>query len=123
MSIKPLEEKLLELEGQRTYDSGVGILLYLLKHSRPNLSNPVQEISKTMDGANPAQHKELLHVTKFVLGTEMHGLKFLLITKEIWIFEGLSDAYFASDKDKHICVTGFTIYFMGILVSWQSQGQ
>ena len=32
-----------------TYRSGVGTLLYLPKHSRPDICNPVRELSKTMD--------------------------------------------------------------------------
>ena len=71
-----------------------------------------------MDCVNPAQYKELLCVINFVLGTEVHKSKFLLIMKEIWILEGLSDADFTLDKEKHICVICFIIYFMGILVAW-----
>ena len=41
--------------------------------------------SKVKNGVNPAHYKELLCIIKLVLGTEMHGLKFLLITKEIWM--------------------------------------
>ena len=65
-----------------------------------------------MDCVNPAQYKELLCVINFVLGTEVHKSKFLLIMKEIWILEGLSDADFKND------VFFFIIYFMGILVAW-----
>ena len=37
------------------YRSGVGTLLYLTKHSRPDITNPVRELSKSMDGASMAQ--------------------------------------------------------------------
>ena len=36
---------------QSMYRSGVGTLLYLTKHSRPDITNPVRELSKSMDGA------------------------------------------------------------------------
>ena len=36
-------------EDHETYRSGVGTLLYLTKHSRPDNSNPVRELSRTMD--------------------------------------------------------------------------
>ena len=39
------EEKLTD-EEQASYQSGVGSLFYLLKHSRPDLSNSVRELSK-----------------------------------------------------------------------------
>ena len=36
-----------------TYRSGVRILLYLTKHSLPDICNPVRELSKTMDASAP----------------------------------------------------------------------
>ena len=42
---------------------------------------------------------------------------------KIWKLEGISDANLASDKETHISVTGYVIYFMGIPISWQSHGQ
>ena len=38
---------------QSMYRSG-GTLLYLTKHSRPDITNPVRELSKSMDGASMA---------------------------------------------------------------------
>jgi hypothetical protein len=35
------------------------MLLYLVKHSRPNIANAIQELSKVMDGATPAAMKEM----------------------------------------------------------------
>ena len=40
------EEELLNKENQKKYRSRVGSLLYLVKHSRPELLNAVQELSK-----------------------------------------------------------------------------
>ena len=57
-------------EEQSRYRSGVGILLYLTKHSRPDIQNPVRELSKSMDGASKLQYRELLRVIKFVLDTQ-----------------------------------------------------
>ena len=37
---------------QQEYQSGVGTLLYLTNHSRPNIANAVHESSKSMDGAS-----------------------------------------------------------------------
>ena len=47
------EEDKVNSKDHETYRSGVGTLLYLTKHSRPDISNPVRELSKTMDA--PAQ--------------------------------------------------------------------
>jgi hypothetical protein len=60
---------------QSKYRSGVGMLLYLIKYSRPDLANVVRELSKCMDGANLAAYKEILRVIKFVLDTKDYCLK------------------------------------------------
>ena len=51
------------------------MLLYLVKHSCPNLANVTRELSKANDGANPAAYKELLHVIKYVLNMKNLVLK------------------------------------------------
>ena len=73
--MRPLseEEKLSEAE-QKMYRSGVGSLLYLLKPSRPDLSNSVRELSKVMDGANRSHMKMLKRVIKFVIDTQNRKL-------------------------------------------------
>ena len=48
------EEDKVNTQNHETYRSGVGTLLYLTKHSRPDISNPVRELSKTMDAPAPA---------------------------------------------------------------------
>ena len=47
---------------QSMYRSGVGTLLYLTKHSRPDITNPVRELSKSMDGASMAHVTEMYRV-------------------------------------------------------------
>ena len=44
------DEEKVEQEKQSSYRTGTGMLLYLLKHSRPELSNPVCELSKCLSG-------------------------------------------------------------------------
>ena len=52
---------------QSMYRSGVGTLLYLTKHSRPDITNPVRELSKSLDGASMAHVTEMYRVINFVL--------------------------------------------------------
>jgi hypothetical protein len=42
---------------QSKHCSGMGMLLYLIKYSRPDLANVFRELSKCMDGANLAAYK------------------------------------------------------------------
>ena len=110
-------------EEHETYRSGVGALLYLTKHSRPDISNPVRELSKTMDAPVPAHLKEMYKVIRHVLSTKGYGLKFEL-RKDImkWALKTLSDSDFASDKEPRISVFGYIIYFCGIPSAWRSKG-
>ena len=105
-------------EEHETYRSGVGTLLYLNKHSRPDICNPVRELSKTMVSPAPAHLKEMYKLTRFVLSTKDYGLKFEL-RKDMkkWALKALSDSDFASDKETRISVFGYIIYFCGIPIA------
>ena len=68
MIVRPTDEhEKISVEDQKTYRSGMGMLLYLVKHSRPDIANVTRELSKANDGANPAAYKELLSVIKYSL--------------------------------------------------------
>ena len=105
-------------EEHETYRSGVGTLLYLTKHSRPDICNPVRELSKTMDAPAPAHLKEMYKVIRHVLSMKGYGLKFEL-RKDImeWALKTLSDSDFANDKERRIGVFGYIIYFCGIPIA------
>ena len=105
------------------YRSGVGTLLYLMKHSRPDICTPVRELSKTMDAPAPVHLKEMYKVIRHVLSTKGYGLKFEL-RKDIikWALKALSDSDFASDKETRISLYGYIIYFCGIPIAWRSKG-
>ena len=107
---------------QSMYRSGVGTLLYLTKHSRPDITNPVREISKSMDGASMAHVTEMYMVINFVLERKTLGLRMVPIFKDcIWKLEALSDSDFANDQDTRYSVYGYIIYFCGIPVAWKSK--
>ena len=116
------EEDKVNAKDHETYRSGVGTLLYLMKHSRPDISNPVRELSKTMDEPAPAHLKEMYKLIRFVLSTKDYGLKFKLI-KSIrkWVLKALSDSDFASDKETRISVFGYVVYLCGIPIAWRSK--
>ena len=53
------ENEKISTKDQQDYQSGVGMLLYLVKHSCPKLANMTRELSKANDGAKPVAYKEL----------------------------------------------------------------
>ena len=71
--LRPVDEsEKTEPDDQKVFRSGVGMLLYLVKHSRPDIANAVRELSKSMDGATASGMKELKRVIKYVLDTSQY---------------------------------------------------
>ena len=52
------------------YRSGVGMLLYLIKYSRPDIANSVRELSKVNDKATESYWKSLIRIMKYVVETK-----------------------------------------------------
>ena len=92
---------------QSMYRSGVGTLLYLTKNSGPDMTNPVRELSKSMDGASMVHVREMYRVINFVLETKTLGFRMVPVFKDgIWKLEALSDSDFAMTKDTRYSVYG-----------------
>jgi len=68
-------DPVMDEEMSTSYRSDVGMLLYLLKHSRIDLGNPVRELTKAMKSPTLTADKEILRIIKFVLDTTDMGLK------------------------------------------------
>ena len=110
-------------EEHETNRSGVSTLLYLTKHRRPDICNPVRELSKTMNAPVLVHLKEMYKVIRHVLSTRQHGLKYELRKDIIKLaLKALSDSDFASDKGTRISVFGYIIYLCGIPIAWSSKG-
>jgi hypothetical protein len=58
---------------QSRYRSGVGMLLYLIKYSQPDLYNVVRELSKCIDRGIMGTYLE--RVVKFFIDTKSRYLK------------------------------------------------
>ena len=118
------EEVGLTEDEQKDFRSGVGSLLYLLKHSRPELSNSVRELSKVMDRANKAHEKALYRVVRFVEQTKERCLVLAPVREKLtWELKGYCDSDFAGDTDTRRSVSGFVIYLCGAVIAWRSKGQ
>ena len=102
------------------------MLLYLVKHSRPDISNAVRELTKIMDGATEAAYKEMLRVIKYVMDTKEWGLKFepILPKGELsWDMVVYSDSDWAGDKNNRRSISGFILYLCGVPIMWRSKQQ
>lgn len=110
---------------QTEYQSGVGMLLFLVKYSRPDIANAVRELSKVNDGTMKAYQKELLRLIKFVVDTKDWMLKYELKDESKnankWVLKAFCDSDFAGDKDNRLSVAGYGVYIYGCLVVWKSR--
>ena len=57
-------ELALPKEQHKEYRSRVGMLLYLVKYSRPDIANPVRELSRVLVCATDVANRELFRVIK-----------------------------------------------------------
>jgi hypothetical protein len=98
------------------------MLLYLIKHSRPDLSNAVRELTKVLDGATPAHMKAMLRVIRFVFETKNYALRLKPnIVDGKLLLKGISDSEFAGDRNIRKSVYGYIIYYCGAPISWKSK--
>ena len=110
-----------------TYRSGVGMLLYLIKFSRPDLANSVRELSKVMGTATNGHFRSMLRVVKFVIDSE-HRMLMFDVNKfqnnlDIWNLHAYCDSDYAGDGDERRSITGYCIYLQGCLIGWKSRAQ
>ena len=95
---------------QFKYRSAVGMMLFLIKYSRPYISNAVRELSKSNSKANYAHYKQMLRAVNYVLKTRNRMLKFIPTSeKEKWEFKCMCDSDYAGDKDNRLSVTRYCI--------------
>ncbi len=101
------------------------MLLWLVKHSRPNIANPVRELSKCLDGATEASFKQMLYIIKYVLDTKDMGLKMEPTRHQDgpWKLICFSNSNYAGDADTRSSVSGYILYVRGVPVAWRSKAQ
>ena len=119
------EDQLISSEYQKLFRSGVGMLMWLVKHSRPDMNNATRELSKVADGATEAHWKNLLRAINYVINTEEMGLKIKPTkdkNKNLFYLQGISDSTYADDKDDRTSVYGYIVYFCGAPIAWKSKG-
>jgi hypothetical protein len=113
--------ELIDLEYQSRYYSGVGMLLYLTKYSRPDCCKVLRELCKCMDGVTMGTYLELLRVTELFLDTKIFCLKIQAkFENKNWNLNIFCRSDWAGDPET---VTGFIAYLMNVPVYWRSTAQ
>ena len=110
---------------QSRFRTGVGQLMFLIKHSRPDLMSAVRELSKVLGKATEAAYKELLRCVKFVLGTKLKGLRMnpKMGPDGLWTLEVYSDSDWAGDPEDRKSVGCYIIFLNGVPIAWRSRSQ
>ena len=117
-------DEVVDDDEHKLYRSGTGMLLFLVKHTRPDIANAVRQLSKALDKPNQAALKEMKRVIKYVLDTKNLSLKIKprFGDEKEWNVIAFSDSDFAGDVENQISVAGFILYFCGAPISWKSKG-
>ena len=108
---------------QHEYMSGVGILLYLIKHLQPDIANVTRELSKANNSVNPEAFKELLCVINHVLDTKNLELKIepTRNANKPWEIVYFSDSDYAGDPVSRRSISDFILYVLRVPVSWHQR--
>jgi hypothetical protein len=115
-------EEPLEEGKQALFRSRVGSLLYLVKHSRPDIANCVRELSKVMDRAGYNHWKALLRAIRYCEVTKDHVIHIFNTEKQKRVtLEVFCDSDYAMDKETRRIVTGYVIFMDGSPISWRSK--
>ena len=115
----PEDEEILNDDLQSRYRTGVGQIMFLIKHSRPDLMSAVRELSKVLGKATRAAYKELLCCAKFVIGTKNKGLRIDPHPVENeWELVVFSDSDWAGDPDDRKSVGCYIIFLNGVPIAW-----
>ena len=109
---------LLSTHRKLRYQSGVGSLLYIVKHSRPDLNNSVRGLSKSMDRENEEGYKKLLQVLNFIKNTTNLGIIFETSRTLTWNLEFYSGSDFTGDNNIRRSISGYLIYVNQNLITW-----
>ena len=92
----------------------VGLMLFLVKFSCPDISKSLRVLAKVNNGATNKNFKQMLRVVNFVLDTCSKALrfkpKFDQKNDKVWDIYGYCNSDFAGDKDIRLSVSGFCFF-------------
>ena len=120
----------LNSKGKKTYSTGVGKLLHMMRWSRPEIYNAVRELSRFMtNGASKAHTKAMHRVMEYCVTTPERGLTLQPDTE--WdgdpefklTISGISDSDYAKDPETRKSVSGNSTFLNGSPVIQRSAMQ
>ena len=103
-------------DNQKLYQSGLRMLLWLVKHSRPDIAIAVQELTKVLDCASATTMTGMFWTIKSILELTSHALKLKpdFCEEEIWRVVAICDSDYATEQATRKSVSKFVLYLCGI---------
>jgi hypothetical protein len=112
-----LRNSTLTIDAEDLPHSSWDVVLYLVKHLRPNIAHAVRELYKALDGTSPAAYKELMCMLKYVMDAKHLSLK-IKPEKENkengWSMVTFSNSNYAGDLEIRISDQYCWVYFIPI---------
>ena len=108
------------------YRKGTGILLHMMRWSRPETLNAVRELSRHLKEATGKHYKQMIRVMKYCVGSNERGITFRPTRtwdgKSAMEFKisGMSDSEYMKDPTRH-SVNGWACYLEGCAVNMASK--
>lgn len=114
-------QELLNKQELKRYQSTIGSLLLIIKHTIPYLSNSVRELTKSMDRDDHGNYKKILCVLNYLNSTKKYGIKLSKITNQKWSLKFYSESDYAGYTQNRKSVSGWAIFIDQNLISWNSK--
>ncbi|GAA0162139.1 hypothetical protein LIER_18298 [Lithospermum erythrorhizon] len=101
---------------QLEYSLVIGILMYLMSCTRPDIAYFVSKLSRFMSNTSSDHWKALIRVLRYLKYTRSYGLP----THGPTVLEGYSDANWISDMRDSKSTSGYVFTLGGTTLSWKS---
>ena len=110
-----------ELHSQLEYQSAVGSLLYLSSATRPDITFPVNNVTKFSEKPTKEHWSAVKSIFRYLKGTVNYGLQYSRDAREECV--GFCDADWAGDTNDRKSVSGYLFELNGCSVCWRSKKQ
>ena len=102
------------------YSSTIGILMYVIVCTRPDIAHAVGVVSRYMNNLGKDHWEEVKWILRYLRGTSTHALCF---GGSDTVLQGYVDSDMSGDKDNMMSTTGYVFTIGGTIVSWISKLQ
>ncbi len=108
------------LDPKVPYRSAVGVLLWLARNTRPDLSFAVSQVARFCHAPTTAHWSAVKRIFRYLKGTIDLGIPIYKQATKLFILKALTDADWAGDAENRYTTGGYIIMIGGIPIFWVS---